>query len=355
MSVDPFSSTQTFRGLFISGLSRLLREHEGLGPFILALNNAAFDPSVQQVLHDDLRCRFDALAERCRHALMAGRDPDEPDDDLAVFLRLLAIGFDRIAPVVRRSCGPWEMQFNQVRALRPKRAAQQAVNGLRQGFDPAGFNFNRPFLQKEVFWSGSLAGSSVDLLYNKFPFVDLHTLLVPERTAQAPQFLERTYHDYVWGLTNELGRSLPGLTIAYNSYGAYASVNHLHFQLSIRESPLPVAASCWDHNGGDRPYPSACRVLTDSTAAWREIQDCHDAGVAYNLIYEPGRIYCLARRRQGDYRLPDWCGGQAWYEMAGGVVAFSRDDLERLTADLIESLIASARLPSRSRELAANG
>lgn len=344
MSETPFSSIAAFRDTFVSGLSRLLQEYDGLGPFVLVLNNAAFDPAVQRVLHAALAERFSVLAERCRRTLIAGRDPDEPEDDLAVFLRLMAIGFDRIAPVTQRSCGPWELQFNLVRALRPKRAAQHAASGLRKPFDPAAFNFNKPFLRKEIFWSGALAGWQVDLFYNKFPFVDCHALLVPDRTAQVPQFLEHAYHEYVWGLADELGRYLPGLVIAYNSYGAYASVNHLHFQMSIRERALPIAAPGWAHNGGYHSYPSVCQVSTDSTAAWRAIQGCHDGDMAYNLIYEPGRMFFLPRRRQGTYSIPDWCGGQAWYEMAGGAVAFSADDYERLTVDQIEQMIASASL-----------
>jgi hypothetical protein len=45
--------------------------------------------------------------------------------------------------------------------------------------------------------------------------------------------------------------------------------------------------------------------------------------MAYNLIYTPGLLYCLPRR---------FLGGHAWYEMAGGVTAFNRDDFVALEA-----------------------
>lgn len=336
------ASPAGFREAFGLGLSRMLREHEDLGVHILVLANAAFEADLWTRLRDELEDRHHLLGERIRLALRQGRRPQAPEDDLLVFLQLLAMGFGHVAGCESRPADGWEVQYNPVRALRPPRASGAPVRGLRVPYDADAFNFNRPFLARELFWSGALAEHRVDIFYNKFPFAGLHGLLVPEREREWPQFLTPGMHDFAWRLTQALGAALPGVALAYNSYGAHASVNHLHFQLFVRETPLPVEAAGFAHNGGDRPYPADCRVAKDELEAWVGIDELHARACPYNLIYRPGRMLLLARRAQGDYPLPAWSGGLAWYEMAGGASVFGRDDFERLGGrDLAEALWAT--------------
>jgi len=340
---DPFSSQDAFHGAFSSGLGRILRDEWGLGPFILVLANATFDPRVHALLRHELARRFGELAELCRRAFASGREPDEPADDLSVFLRLMAIGFDHIEHARWRVLDPWEVQFNQVRSLRPRRAASHKPAGIQTPFDPAGFHFNKPFLRKEAFWSGRLNGVEVELLFNKFPFVELHALLVPDRQANEPQYLSRDRHRFIWELADILGPALPGIGFAYNSYGAFASVNHLHFQMFVRERALPLTLERWRHNGGGDSYPARCERFADPEQAWERISDLHQTEISYNLLYLPGVLYCLPRRRQGTYALPPWCGGQAWYELAGGIVAFNAEDFASLRdLDVRDALAATA-------------
>lgn len=342
MTEDPFSSTQAFRRAFASGLQGLLEDEWGLGPFVLVLANASFDPLIHDRLRHELARRFGELAELCRRCFAAGREPEGPADDLSVFLRLMAIGFDHVEHVGRRALGPWEVQFNQVRSLRPRRSAGREPTGIQAPFDPDGFHFNHPFLRKETFWSGQLNGVESDLLFNKFPFVDLHALLVPERWKAEPQLLTRERHHQVWELADSLGTALPGIGFGYNGYGAYASVNHLHFQMFVRERPLPLSLDRWAHNSGPDPYPACCERYSGADASWERISDLHGSQTGYNLVYFPGHVYCLPRRRQLTYELPSWCGGQAWYEMAGGVVAYNADDFRSLRATDVEVALAVA-------------
>lgn len=337
---DPFTSTDAFRRTFTAGLERLLADETGIGPFILVLANATFDPCIHERLRQGLARRFGALADLCRQSFAAGREPDEPEDDLSVFLRLMAIGLDQVEQGRRSALGPWEIQFNQVRSLRPRRAAGRSSAGIRAPFDQSGFHFNKPFLRKEIFWSGSLAGVDLDLFYNKFPFVDLHALLVPERGRTEPQFLTRERHLQISELAERLGTALPGIGFGYNSYGAYASVNHLHFQMFVRERPLPLALERWRHNGGFDAYPACCERYLDADDAWERIGDLHASQIGYNLVYLPGTVFCLPRRRQRTYELPPWCGGQAWYELAGGVVAYNAEDFGSLRAADVEASLA---------------
>ena len=104
-------------------------------------------------------------------------------------------------------------------------------------------------MEKEIFWSGTLEGKRVDLYYNKYPFTQGHGLLVPEREQENPQLLTESYHHYLCQTASAMATTLPGSGFGYNSYGAYASVNHLHFQMFLREQPFPIEQPQWSHNG----------------------------------------------------------------------------------------------------------
>lgn len=342
---DLFGSSGRLHAEFITGLERQLAD-PGLGTFILVLANASFDPAIWSVLKDRLAVRFDELAEEVGTGLRAGRKLDYPDDDLMVFLKLMAMGFEAISGTEWRRAGPWEVQFTPLRALRPARASGQKVEGCAPPpFNPNGFQFNKPFLRPEILWEGELRRHPVRLLYNKFPFADLHGLLVPDPERQLPQRLTQDWHLYVWHLAGALADSLPGVVLAYNSYGAQASVNHLHFQLCVRKTPLPVTAQSWRHNGGDLDYPSPCHVFESPLDAWFRIAAWHERGQPYNLLYTGDRIYCLPRQPQGSRVAAPWSAGHTWYEMAGGVTTFSRDDFRGLRAETIATeLSAQARV-----------
>jgi len=346
VDAEVFSSRSGFRDAFESGLLRLLG-HEGLGSFILVLANASIEPDLFARSHPLLADRFDRLAASYREALRGARSVADAEDDQIVFLKLLAVGFGHVQPTQTRYAGPWEVQFNPLRAFRPPRAARVVPKGIRAEFDAHGFHFNKRFLQREIFWSGDLGGRSVALFYNKYPFVELHGLLVPDRADHRPQFLTREDHLYVWRLAQDLSRTLPGVGFGYNAYGAFASVNHLHFQMFVRTRNLPVTDPRWAHNGGPEAYPAPCEVYASAEEAWSRVLDLHGRETPYNLIYAAGQLYCLPRRRQGTYEQAPWTGGFAWYEMAGGFTVFNRPDYEGLEpAAIARELARAARVES---------
>ena len=329
MSQSPFSSAALLQETFSDGLMRLL-SGAGIGAYILAHANACFDPALMRRLRPVLLKNYQRLASHCRQALREGRGLDAAPEDATVFLKLMAIGFEGVAQTRFRSLESFELQFNHLRAFRPTGITGEAVEGISRPFKDAGFHFDKPYLQPEIFWSGELLGERVDLLYNKYPFVPLHGLLVPERAARLPQLLSRRHHDFVWRLCESLGEGLPGWGVGYNSYGAYASVNHLHFQTFLRDDPLPVTRPHWRHQGGDRPYPVACERYDSVHEAWQRIEVLHGAACSYNLIYLPGELYCLPRRRQGSHEVAPWSSGFAWYELAGGIITPDRQAFEGL-------------------------
>jgi hypothetical protein len=335
MSLSPlFESRTAFRAAFVSGLERQLAE-PGLGTFILVLANASFDTNIWPLLRTRLEQRFDELSGEVATALRSNRKLTYPDDDLMVFLKLMAMGFAAVTPTEFRRAGPWELQYNRLRALRPARASGQKVETVTPPpFNPTSFQFNKPFLRPEILWQGTLRSHPFRLLYNKFPFARLHGLLVPDPEAGLPQLLTQEWHHAIWHLTHDFAPNLPGLGIAYNSYGAQASVNHLHFQVFVQDEPLPLLDGRWRHNGGYEAYPVDSHVFESALDAWFFISSLHQTNTAYNLIYTAGRLYCLPRR---------FLGGHAWYEMAGGVTTFNRDDFVSLDANIIAGELSQLR------------
>lgn len=336
-----FHSAAQLRDTFITGLRPLLAQ-QTLGAFILGAANATFDPPVLAALEPELRLQYDALLHRFRTALAAGLPLNEVEEDLLVFLKIAAIGFDALQPTELRREGPWVLQFNHLRSFRPRRISQQPPQGISAPFEERAFHFNKPFMQQEVFWRGELGGRGVDLYYNKYPFAELHTLLVPEREQCLPQYLQRQHHDYVWQVMAQLGTTLPGAGLGYNSYGAFASVNHLHFQLYVGSAPLPVEDAGWTHNGGGVDYPAPCKAFKDKDTAWQAIAELHRSATPYSLLYRPGCIWLFPRAVQGRLAPPPWSSGFTWSEMAGAIVTFNRESYDALTMDSIATCLAEA-------------
>ena len=344
MSGHPFASLQTLQHAFISGLTGLLKKG-GLGPFILVCANASFDKRIGVATADGLVALYNSLSTEFVDALPKGKPIDVVDEDLLVFLKLHAVGFDRLQATETRFSGPWEVQYNQLRSFRPKRISTQVPQTLHLPFDEVGFHFNKPFMQMEALWSGKLSGRDATLYFNKYPFADFHALLVPERESCLSQFLSEAHHCYMWAVTQELASTLDGAGFGYNSLGAFASVNHLHFQMFVKPSGLPVMREQWRHNGGNMAYPTHCTAFDTPASAWEYISGLHKNNTPYNLLYSKGRLYVFPRQKQGCYLQPLWTSGFAWLEMAGGMITFNRESYLELDQTTIEQALAKLTLP----------
>ena len=323
-----FAGPTAYRAGFEAGLVRMLDEPV-LGAFILVLANAGFDPALQRRLDSALRQRFADWQTRFDrgepHAV------DAAPDDRAVFDGLRRSGIGAPGLTRWRRVGDWWLQFNPLRAFRPPRTSNATIDGLRRRFDAAAFHFDKPFLKPEILWEGTWSGHALRLLFNKFPFATGHALLVPEPATGLPQWLEPSWHGLVWELVRQTGRTLPGIGFGYNAYGAYASVNHLHFQQFVApDRAYPIESARWRHNGGDEDYPLAVRRFDDVDAAWVALDRMQSANLGFNLLYRPGRLYLVPRALQGRYRHSAWTGGFAWSEIAGVLTVSDETAFEAL-------------------------
>jgi diadenosine tetraphosphate (Ap4A) HIT family hydrolase len=299
----------TFKADFINGLQQMLQANtESLGAFILVLANSMQDKALYTLLSPALKTAFSQLNTQTLTA---------PAADIAVFSALQTLGISKLSDWKHIQKTPWELVYNPLRALRPARTSQQNIDTIQHAFNPKGFNFNKAFLKPEILWEGVHRQRNLRVLYNKFPFAPWHLLIVPEAEQQHPQFLDKTMHNYIMTLSIEYAEIFTGFGIGYNSLGAYASVNQLHFQAFIREDVLPIESNHWQHNGGGIAYPTPCIPCDNAQMAWELISAYQRDNQAYNLLYRANICYLMPRKIQASTDLEDWTQGLAWLELCG--------------------------------------
>lgn len=103
-------------------------------------------------------------------------------------------------------------------------------------FNENEFNFNK-INHKEILFDVKWGqAATVTFLINNSPLTKYHTLLVPRLKENLPQVLTRESMSFAIHLLHHLNDK--HFYIGYNSPGALASVNHLHFHLLYIEQPL---------------------------------------------------------------------------------------------------------------------
>ena len=308
------------------------------GAFILALANSMQDRSLRESLSPGLRKVFRELLVKRETGGLSGAP-----DDLVVFEALARRGIEGYGAWRHRGESLWRCTFNPLRALRPARSSAEAFSGLERSFDEKAFHFDKPFLKPETFGEEAFRGRPVRALFQKFPFVGHHLLLLPDPARHCPQRLDEATHRWFWALAETMGRNIPGFGGAYNSLGAGASVNHLHFHGFVQPDPFAVERGEWRHNGGEQPYPVSVSRHASGEDAWRMIAGLHAANQPYNLLYRPRVCYVVQRAPQSERTLPEWMETAGWQEVCGGFSLSDRTMFDSLTAHDIEQGLALLR------------
>ncbi len=347
-----FVSEQSFWDAYRCKLALLLHEEEnapdfGLGAFVLVCANAYFNSQVLSTLAPDLKESYLRIREICADFLSHGRlFNDRYAEDLLVFLKMALVGLEKLQVTEHRQVGNWNVQFNHLRSFRPQRSAAQPVASIDIPFNDRMFYYDARILERESFWSGNLNGKNACLLFNKYPFARLHSLLLLEPERKLRQFMNEELLAWAWDVVGSLSVSLPGFGMGYNSIGTFASVNHLHFQSFIEPRGMPVTWNNWTHNGGTDKYPLPCRVFETWKSAWVWMDEIHRRDkTSYNLLITPGRIYGFERRRQGTYRHSRWTSGFAWFELSGNMLTFSKDDYLNFSSEQVTVEFEKIRVP----------
>lgn len=329
------TNKKKFQRLFIEKLHSMLSPDE-LGAFILVLANSMQDIKLKRELAQELEVVFEKLKQAFARKSLAA-----VHDDLMVFEKILIAGISSI-PVWQAEChGSWLLLNNPMRALRPARASLESVDSVHRLYDESRFNFNKQFLVPEILWQGIVQGIRVRVLYNKFPFIPYHMIIVPEPEKNMPQLLTHQFHQLLWQLTEEQQTVLPGFAVGYNSIGACASVNHLHAQGFIQEELLPIENDQWQHNGGDEMYPMYCEVFTSMHKSLERIETSNSSDQAYNILYRPGRCYLIPRQMQGSKKVNKRVQGAGWIEECGMFSIADWNSLQTLTADMLHDDLRS--------------
>jgi len=141
-------------------------------------------------------------------------------------------------------------QLNEGRHLK-KRPTEFRVDKVQQDFDPSKFNFTKVG-QEEVLFRFEESGEDKVQYLEKAPVLDSpnviainvspieygHVLLVPRVLDCLPQRIDHDSLLLALHLAAEAGN--PSFRLGYNSLGAFATINHLHFQAYYLALPFPV-------------------------------------------------------------------------------------------------------------------
>jgi diadenosine tetraphosphate (Ap4A) HIT family hydrolase len=322
-----FSDAAEFRRKFRAGLNKLLQAPT-VTPSRLVLVAA------NAIVLRDTSLLDQALA--AARPLLAAPASGEPNEDLDV-LRHIVRAADPFNLIHRRTTAAgWLLEFNELRALRPRREAAAAVTTIHHSFDATKFNFTR--IPVESYWSGKWQHQNVAFYFNKYPIAPYHTSIVPAPGAGHPQYLTAQAHQLAWDLRAQLAETQPGLVIAYNALGAYASVNHLHFQMIPEGAHLPLLHAPAGH------YPVPFTSHGTAGEAWDHIHGLQAHDQPFNLIYAADRAIVIPRQFQGTYDQPAWNTGFAWYELAGALIITDEHAFQTLTDPQIKAALAKVKL-----------
>lgn len=337
MNRDMFDSAMTFKRAFVQGLASILETFDPqteLGAFILVVANFCHDPGVREALGSRLD---EALA---RVLSVYDKQLVEPagngdSEDMQVLRRVKAVGLDAIAVTRYRSVGPYVVQFNELRSFRPKGVGAAPVTfvDMPVDFTKVKFHFDIERVQIERVGEKEfeLEGRKASLFYNKFPFANVHAVLVLDKTKLYRQVLQKDKHEWACAVARLLGAQA-SIGLGYNSFGAFASVPQLHWQTFMYPPELPLMNPTRQFNSGtDTAYPLPVAVFKSAAESWDWIAQCHRENTAYNLLYVRNTIYCIARRLQGSYVHADWTSGFAWFECAGAIIVSAPGDFESMT------------------------
>lgn len=273
-------------------------------------------------------------------------------------------------------------QLNEGRATK-KRATEFTADKVCQPFDGSKFNFTKAYVKEVLF---QFEPSAVEqptiqdtivtkqspnlVLINVSPIEYGHVLLVPRVNDCIPQLVD--FDTVKLALQFAAEADNPWFRVGYNSLGAFATINHLHFQAYYLAAPMPVELAGtmplkgWKRKRGDvfvsrlANYPvngfvidgdnkdELAAVVADACIAMQK------TNVPHNFLVTNGgtRVFlwpqCYAER-QANGEVPsdvlDTGVNPAVWEISGHIVMKNAQDYADLKEEFVVRLLAEVSLP----------
>lgn len=199
--------------------------------------------------------------------------------------------------------------------------------------------------RREKFYIFSFEGQGFDLYHSKLPFAPYHFVLVPQTEKIHTQYIDPANDREILLAILRIVRSGvlgDSIRIGYNSYGAHATLNHLHFQGFLItddwEPPLERVLENSPKGENIDHFLRGCKWLPNDEDGESQLLDlikeanerADTEGVRYNLYITPQRIGYFPRRSQFDERYQkrlkelEISTGLAFLEMAYEIVCPKR-------------------------------
>ena len=280
-------------------------------------------------------------------------------------------------------------QLNEGRATK-KRLTECPADAVVQPWDDSKFNFGKAAPQEVLFQfepslpgsrrrgaagsggpayseAGPVAPSPSLVVINVSPIEYGHVLLVPRALSRLPQQLSAETLRLAFAFAAEADN--PYFRVGYNSMGAFATINHLHFQGYYLAAPFPIerapTAALPGSWAGVRvcrvtAYPLACLAL-EAGASLAEMarvlaaacEALQAANVPFNLLIcdRGARVFLMPQRfaaalRAGEVPEQELASGinPAAFELAGHLLYKQRSDFDAASQESAWRLLQAASL-----------
>ena len=272
-------------------------------------------------------------------------------------------------------------QLNEGRHLK-KRPTEFQVDKVLQAFDENKFNFTKVGQEEVLFQFGPSEDGEVRfypdapvdadnspsvVAINVSPIEYGHVLLIPRILEHLPQRIDHESLLLALHMAHEAGS--PYFRLGYNSLGAFATINHLHFQAYYLAVPFPIEKAATkkitDVNNGVEIYEilnypvrglvfEGGNSLKDLSSSVADTCIClQDHNIPYNvLISDSGkRIFilpqCYAEKQalgEVSSELLDTQVNPAVWEISGHMVLKRKEDYEGATEQKAWRLLAEVSL-----------
>lgn len=276
-------------------------------------------------------------------------------------------------------------QLNEGRHLK-KRPTEFRVDQVLQPFDPSKFNFTKAAKEEllfcveggdahegEFYSEAAVSDGTNAVIINVSPIEYGHVLLVPKIVHRIPQRIDVDSLHLAINMAVEAQN--PFFRLGYNSLGAFATINHLHFQAYYLAVPFPVERApskplvSRKMNNGVKiseliDYPVRGLVF-ESADSLQELASsvgkcCYilqDKNIPFNLLIADcgSLVYlfpqCYAERQacgKVDQELLETQVNPAVWEISGHIVLKRKEDYERASEDSAWRLLAEVSLDAKS-------